>query len=64
MPKAKLAKRVEWIKRLKSYKNKDKRCHYPWTISNVGYCWGWANYIDGTTGKPDCLKCEYWKEIK
>jgi len=76
MPKTKLAKRVKWIKKIQSYKNRDKRCTYHWTLSNVGYCWGYANWLDYMKGDDInprreqrvksyiefCKNCEYWKE--
>ncbi len=76
MPKTKLVKRAKWIKRLKSYRNDDPRCRYPWTLSNVGYCWGFACWIDYKKGLTDmknkykvdssdifCRDCNYWQGI-
>lgn len=50
MPTTKLATRTKWIKRLKSYKNNDPRCSYPWELGNLGYCWGYASWLDGKNG--------------
>ncbi len=47
MPKTKLSERAKWIKRLKSYKNPDPHCTYPWELGNCGYCWGFASWKDG-----------------
>ena len=48
------------------YKNPDPRCKYPFTPDPVGYCWSYANYIDGAKDFEDmskrCPDCEYWKE--
>jgi len=77
MPKTKLEKRVEWIKKIKSYRNPE--CSYPWSLSSVGYCWGYALLRDkfGTSTekitfktmykkwqKEHCEKCEYWEGNK
>ena len=72
MPKTKLAKRVEWIKRIKSYRN--PQCSYSWSLSNLGYCWAYACWKDYKKGDTDtdpayrvknyvefCKDCEYWK---
>ena len=64
MPKTKLAKRVEWIKRLKKYKNNDPRCHFPWTLDSLGYCWGYACLYDKKNNYIEfCKDCKYWKEL-
>ncbi len=74
MSKTKLETRTKWIKRLKSYRNPDKRCKYPWQLGNLGYCWGYANWLDiknkdkGILGEYSkfesymelCKDCEYW----
>ncbi len=76
MPKTKLANRVEAIRKIKSYRN--PRCDYSWSLSNVGYCWAYANWIDYKNGTIDfisdeykvddciefCKDCEYWKGRK
>ena len=65
MPKTKLSERAKWIKRLKSYKNPDKRCHYPWQLGNLGYCWGFASMVDDKLTKNYrgfCRDCKYWDE--
>ncbi len=63
MPKTKLVKRAKWIKRLKSYRNDDPRCRYPWTLHD--YCWGFASMVDDKLTKNYrgfCRDCKYWKE--
>ncbi len=50
------------------YKNPDTRCSYPFDDCPVGYCWSYANYVDGTRGFPTtniemdklCSGCEFW----
>lgn len=48
------------------YKNPDPRCRYPFTDSPLGYCWGWASYVDGKesfAGFKDmalCHDCEFF----
>lgn len=59
---------------LQRYKNKDKRCAYPFTPDLSGYCWSYANYIDDgaeilfkwnvTSMEQICSKCGFWKEKK
>ena len=48
------------------YHNPDRRCTYPFTPDIFGYCWSYANYVDGTKGFQDieknCKGCEMWKE--
>ena len=77
MPKTKLGNYVKLRNRIKTYKNKDKRCKFPFEIDVLGYCWGFALYIDykagritkeeaGNYGVEDyrefCRDCEYWEE--
>jgi len=71
MPKTKLSKLVERIKRVKRYENKDKRCTYPFTPDLLGYCWSYALFVDGSEEKSyqefcneHCKNCEYWKGNK
>ena len=33
------------------YKNPDPRCEYCFTPDPVGYCWSYANYVDGLDPK-------------
>ena len=51
--------------RIMSYKNPDKRCTYPFTCDPLGYCWSYANYVDGDERFKDieaiCKNCEMWK---
>ena len=50
------------------YQNKDSRCCYPFEPNPLGYCWGYANWVD--EGKKDyeefvkthCEKCDKWRE--
>jgi len=70
MPKTKLAR----LARLKKYKNKDSRCWFPFILNQLGYCWGFASYIDCKEGRSSggnydveryeefCRGCKYWKE--
>ena len=45
------------------YENKDERCTYPFSDDPLGYCWGYANFIDGDKAFKDftCDGCEYWE---
>ncbi len=74
MPKTKLGRHIHWIRHVKNYKNRDKRCSYPWTPRQLGYCWGYANWVDYHNGSDDvkekykvkdyiefCKDCKYWK---
>ena len=45
--------------RFSKYKNPDKRCTYPFEPMSIGYCWGWASFVDGGN-PPKCDKCEMW----
>lgn len=46
------------------YKNPDPRCTYPFGNRPLGYCWGYANYVEGRPGYVDlkriCETCPYW----
>lgn len=56
------------------YKNPDSRCWYPFEPDPLGYCWGYAQYIDMGATKEEIIKdlcrkenlpegkCEYWNE--
>lgn len=61
--------RKEAIRKVKSYKNPDKRCKYPWELSPLGYCWGYATEKDKRTKQENIIKrlctkgCECW-EVK
>lgn len=70
MPKTKLAR----LARLKRYKNRDPRCRFPFTLHPLGYCWGFASYIDYKEGRESikdgydveryeefCREYKYWK---
>jgi hypothetical protein len=50
------------------YRNPDKRCAYPWGPGGAGYCWSFANHVDGDKKFKDlstiCPGCEMWKEKK
>lgn len=66
-------KEIEQIKaRVRNYRNRDKRCTYPYEMSPLGYCWSYATFKDD--GKmflehrrvksmiEICRGCELWKE--
>ena len=44
------------------YRNPDKRCGYPFTPDPAGYCWSYANHVDGKVGFEDmesiCEGCD------
>ncbi len=44
------------------YRNPDPRCRYPFTPEPLGYCWSYANHVDGTKGFEDmariCPECD------
>ncbi len=48
------------------YKNSDSRCWYPFEPDALGYCWGYAQYVDMKATKKEiiklCKKCEYWHD--
>lgn len=48
------------------YENKDQRCTYPFEPCGAGYCWSFANHVDGTPRFEDmskiCPGCEFWKD--
>lgn len=50
---------------INDYKNPDPSCTYPFTPDPLGYCWSYANHVDGTLGYEDveemCSDCEFWK---
>lgn len=48
--------------RFRAYRNPDKKCTYPFEPCSLGYCWGWAHYIDGTGEHPYCEDCECWSK--
>lgn len=54
----------EAIERVKSYENPDSRCTYPFALDALGYCWSYANHVDGTSGFEDmekiCPTCDEW----
>jgi len=58
------------------YRNKDPRCKYPFIPSPIGYCWGFATWVDYKEGKISkeqagecavesyeefCRWCEFWE---
>ena len=49
---------------IRKYKNPDSRCQYPFTPDPLGYCWSYANHVDGTEGFEDmakiCPGCDEW----
>ena len=53
------------LKSYKKYKNPDKRCSYPFTNDVLGYCYGFAGWLDDTkkviTMQQLCNGCEYWR---
>jgi len=57
-------------KSYEDYKNKDKRCKYPFEPCGVGYCWGYASLFDESKNmeelkeklKTYCIKCEFYKK--
>ena len=48
------------------YRNKNKACKYPFEPDALGYCWGYAQYVDMKATKKEiiklCKKCEYWHD--
>ena len=47
------------------YENPSKTCKYPFTATELGYCWGYAVYVDeGKKGdlKEVCKGCKFYKE--
>ena len=56
-------KKMFWL-----YRNPDRRCTYPFEPNALGYCWSYANFVDGTfpwANKPmesTCKGCELWKK--
>lgn len=58
--------------RVKTYRNPDERCGYPFTPDGAGYCWSFAHFIDkGDEWLKDrkvekmediCEHCECWTE--
>ena len=50
------------------YKNPDPRCEYPFTPDPVGYCWSYANHVDGDPQFKNldaiCKGCECFKPKK
>ena len=53
------------------YRNPDKRCTYPFSPDPLGYCWSYAEYVDGNSGKKTsddmkkiCRGCECWNASK
>ncbi len=53
------------VKKVKSYRNPDKRCSYPFICAPMGYCWAYANHVDKTPKFEDmskiCPGCEFWE---
>lgn len=49
----------------KKYRNPDKRCKYPFTAEPLGYCWSYANHVDGDEKFQDmeaiCKTCDLWE---
>ena len=60
--------KAKMLKILKSYRNPDPRCSFPWEPKYEGFCRAYADYIDGHAwvGIPGekgfCKKCEFWKK--
>ena len=54
----------EALANIQKYKNPDSRCRYPFTPDPIGYCWSYANHVDGTKGFEDmdkiCPGCDEW----
>jgi len=50
---------------LKKYKNPSRKCQYPFELNLLGYCWSYANYVDGDQRfkniKEICRTCEMFK---
>jgi len=50
----------------KKYHNHDPDCTYPFSNDVVGYCWSYANHVDGTKCfeniKEHCMLCDYYKK--
>lgn len=46
------------------YENKNRRCHYPFTPDPLGYCWSFANHVDGDSRFKNiqriCSGCNSW----
>jgi len=69
-PSQKNNKRTKVVHFLK-YKNLSKTCKYPFENCGVGYCWGFAKYVDGVESgeeirnvsdwmRSHCKKCEFY----
>lgn len=47
------------------YRNPDPRCTYPFTPEPCGYCWSYANHVDGDKAFKDmstiCPTCDLFK---
>ncbi len=50
------------------YRNPDHRCKYPFEACPTGYCWSFANHVDGEESYEDmdaiCCDCEFFKPDK
>lgn len=49
----------------RQYKNPDGRCTYPYDRGPLGYCWGYATYVDGDAGcdlESLCSGCDLFKD--
>lgn len=52
--------------RFEKYRNPDRRCTYPFEPCAAGYCWGYANFVDGNKPWADrpmeknCQRCDMW----
>ena len=49
---------------VEKYRNPDPRCKYPFEPKFAGYCWGYANHVDGEPGfeKFTCEGCDMWQD--
>jgi hypothetical protein len=58
----------ECIAKIKTYKNSDPRCRYPFEVHPLGYCWSFALHVDnGHTPEKilkSCIYCELFTESK
>jgi len=61
-PEEKQAKEDNSEEFYEKYHNSDPRCAYPFSPEPLGYCWGYALYVDGKRGYPCTKGCDMWEE--
>ena len=50
------------VLRALAYRNPDPRCCYPFELSPLGYCWGYAIDVDAGRERTEeaCEACDCW----